>query len=1190
MTRPHGLAVAATFSPEPLCAVLSVYRSIFGDSPAEPVRAGNLVGLLLDAEGTLRSSPERVVAVRLADLVPQHGSARSWQTVAEELAVALVDAASQGALVVLLTSRAERIPTETAAERWLLRTLRGDPRLVTIDATTAPPDAFDPSSDALAQIPYSPLFFANLGGSVARALYAIKVPPPKLLAVDGDHTLWGGIIAEDGVQGITFDGPRLALGQALLAARARGVLLALVTKNDERDVMEALSAHPESPLQFRDFAVVEAGWGTKADALREAANTLGFGLDRVVMLDDNPLEIAALRAALPEVTSVRWPAEDAEASLVLANLWPLDVRPTTGEDRRRADMQTAIFNYRAAASSTPDLSAFHATLGLTVVIRPPGTEDVARIAQLTQRVTQMNATGLVLRPADLAARLSDASCINWVVHVSDRFGDLGLCGAILGHDDGACLRLQAMVLSCRALGRGVEHMMLRRLGEEAHRRSYTQVLAMVTETPRNAPFRDLLGPLLVAQPQPGSVQPPGSAAAQPQPGSDGSVALAARDLMNLNFNPGASGAAAPAAKATAAAPPSHPNTSAVALAFIAETLNTPTRVARAVLESKAPSVSDAPYVAPATDDERALARIWEDVLGVTPISTNAGFFALGGDSLAAVRVTSRVRDTLGLPLAPTALFDGPTIAHLATRLEAIRAGSEADRSLVELVGALSHDEVAERLRELHGETSAQPSIDTIAYVTKDRPELLRRAITSYLLATQGSGQRVEILVLDDSGPAAESANRAWLTSLSQTSGVPVRHLGRAAKLNLGRRLARRAGVPLPLIELALDPPPAGSMLVGANRNALLLAAAGRRALSVDDDTLALGQRASAMPSVRSYPGLDPATIEALPTSPDLPTSLEWDLLGELSAPLGRTVRELAAQGALSLVDRPDARARIVAPGLLGDCGWGAPFGLWYAPMGYLTLRDDARGALVEDLDLYAVKTRSRMIRRVVPRLTLTDASFGMTTFLALDLTSMLPPVFPSARGTDVIFVGSAFAIDSGLAIAHIPATLFHAPHPPRHFWPGEMTRTAAGIDTSRVLAEVLRHTSFRDGGPSARIGTLARSFRDLASGARLRDMLTTALDASSDRLLRFLGEQAAGYGPTPDVWVRDVEAYADRLRAARRSPEYGIPLDLAHLAAPSQGLAHLASLFGPFGDLLDAWPALFQAALDEARDPGSEAP
>ncbi|MGW2647477.1 SDR family NAD(P)-dependent oxidoreductase [Streptomyces sp. NPDC001393] len=351
-------------------------------------------------------------------------------------------------------------------------------------------DRFDERTDRLAHLPFTPRFQAAVALRLADVVRAVLRPAPKVIAVDGDETLWGGVAGEIGPEAVDLTGPRALLARRLLQWREAGALLALVSNNDEATVRAVLD-RPDSLLKAGHFSVLSAAWGPKPGRLAEAARTLGLGLDSFLFLDDNPAEIAKVRSALPQVLSVTCPSAD-ELGEFLGRLWPLVPAAVTAEDALRARFY-AQERERETVRAAAGFEEFLAQLQLEVDIRALSETDVQRAEQLVRRTNQFT---LHPRSADGGdvARWRERGEV-WTAAARDRFGDYGQIALLALRADGDQLDVLAWLMSCRALGRGVEERLLRWLADRAEEQGCAKVRLTAERTERNGPARRLVAAL-----------------------------------------------------------------------------------------------------------------------------------------------------------------------------------------------------------------------------------------------------------------------------------------------------------------------------------------------------------------------------------------------------------------------------------------------------------------------------------------------------------------------------------------------------------------------------------------------------------------------------------------------------------------------------------------------------------------------
>ncbi|MGW5318249.1 HAD-IIIC family phosphatase [Nocardia thailandica] len=376
-----------------------------------------------------------------------------------------------------------------AWERLVADRLREVPGVAVLDgvaiaAAYPVAEPFDERTEILAHLPFTPEYQAAMALTLAATVTAAAEPAPKVIVVDGDDTLWSGTAGEIGAARVGFDAPRRALAARLRQWRDAGTLLVLLSSNDD-DIVRAVLDRPDSPLGYADFAVVATGWATKPERLASVVGDLGLALDTVCYLDDNPVEIARMRATLPEVLSVTCPPA-AELEALLTRLWPAVPLATTAEDRARADFYRADA-VRDDARATMEFEQFLAGLDLEVRIEPLTEDTVARAHQLVRRTTQF-ALGAVTVDDFERGR---AGAEVWTATARDRFGDYGLISVLTLRADAEAVTVTGWHLSCRAFGRGIEERLLARIADHADTLGRPTVHLTVEPTARNTPARRL---------------------------------------------------------------------------------------------------------------------------------------------------------------------------------------------------------------------------------------------------------------------------------------------------------------------------------------------------------------------------------------------------------------------------------------------------------------------------------------------------------------------------------------------------------------------------------------------------------------------------------------------------------------------------------------------------------------------------
>jgi len=316
----------------------------------------------------------------------------------------------------------------------------------------------------------------------------------KALAVDLDNTLWGGIIGEDGVEGIQL-GPEypgaayLELQRTLLDLYERGILLAICSKNNPQDAMEALK-HPSMLLRGGHFSALRINWKSKTENLPEIAAELKIGLDAVALLDDNPVEREQVRRELPEVTVIELPATPLEYARALRDSPLLERLSVSAEDRQRGEYYRVQRDRESTQQQCSTREDFYRSLQQEVEITPVSDSTLARTAQLINKANQFNLTTRRHSEQELQKLLASPGMHCFTLQVHDRFGDNGLVGVAITRQDGGVYHIENLLLSCRVIGRTVETAFLAFLTQHARRCGASHLQGWYVPSKKNAPAGD----------------------------------------------------------------------------------------------------------------------------------------------------------------------------------------------------------------------------------------------------------------------------------------------------------------------------------------------------------------------------------------------------------------------------------------------------------------------------------------------------------------------------------------------------------------------------------------------------------------------------------------------------------------------------------------------------------------------------
>jgi FkbH-like protein len=356
---------------------------------------------------------------------------------------------------------------------------------------------YDARMRLYAKAPIASGMLGFLAQEYMRYCRAFRGLTKKCLVVDLDNTLWGGVVGEDGVDGIAL-GPNypgnafVEFQRAVLDLHRRGVILGIASKNNPADVDEVFATHRAMLLRKEHFAATEIHWELKSESLRRIAQRLNIGLEHIVFADDNPAECALVRRELPMVTVIELPRRPEMYVEAWCAEGLFDQPSLSDEDRRRGQLyqqRAQAESMRAAASG--NIEDYYRDLDMELRIAPVDASSIPRAAQLTQKTNQYNLTTTRYSEAEMAARLSDPDWIVSVIGVSDRFGDHGIVGVVMARVAGPELQIDNFLLSCRVIGRTVETAMLAYLCDAALQRGLHDLQGRIVPTAKNVPIREL---------------------------------------------------------------------------------------------------------------------------------------------------------------------------------------------------------------------------------------------------------------------------------------------------------------------------------------------------------------------------------------------------------------------------------------------------------------------------------------------------------------------------------------------------------------------------------------------------------------------------------------------------------------------------------------------------------------------------
>lgn len=355
---------------------------------------------------------------------------------------------------------------------------------------------YDERMRLYARAPIAGAMQVHLAHEYVKCLRALTGGAKKCLVIDLDNTLWGGIVGEDGFDGIrlgaTYPGSAFArFQQHVLDLQRRGVIVAVASKNNPADVDEVFDRHRAMVLRREHFAALEIGWARKSESLRRIAQRLSIGLEHIVFVDDNPAECEEVRLALPQVHVIALPAQPERYVEALQREGLFDTLSLSDEDRRRGELYRQREEAQSLRARVGSLEDYYRDLAMQIDVAPIGSATLPRASQLTQKTNQFNVTTRRYSEAEMAERLADPAWIGFTVAVRDRFGDNGIVGVALAREAQQALEIDSLLMSCRVIGRTVETAMLAHLCDQARARRLGVLRGRIVPTAKNAPARDL---------------------------------------------------------------------------------------------------------------------------------------------------------------------------------------------------------------------------------------------------------------------------------------------------------------------------------------------------------------------------------------------------------------------------------------------------------------------------------------------------------------------------------------------------------------------------------------------------------------------------------------------------------------------------------------------------------------------------
>eukprot|EP01060_Flectonema_neradi_P009966 TRINITY_DN1711_c0_g1_i1.p1 TRINITY_DN1711_c0_g1~~TRINITY_DN1711_c0_g1_i1.p1 ORF type:complete len:3706 (+),score=768.40 TRINITY_DN1711_c0_g1_i1:419-11119(+) len=640
-------------------------------------------------------------------------------------------------------------------------------------------ETFDRSSDEVGHIPYTDLYFTWLGTKVARALQSIVREPYKVIVLDCDNTLWKGVCAEGTME---VSEPYRAFQRKMRSCQRKGMLLCLCSKNEDGDVAKAFE-DPRMVLSMENIVLQRVNWKRKSENVKEMAADLNLGLDSFIFIDDNPVECEEMRSNCPSVTTLQFPPpcgpssssssvastdsstrrREEEIMSFTNDTWLFDTPPNNNNsnsnsnsnkgsslsvDTSRTELYRSESLRSIERSKNSSMVQFIESLGLQVSYRRAAASceaDVGRASQLTLRTNQFNTTTIRRTPDEISQYLSslgsedgeDRRCT--LVEAADRFGDYGVVGLLIYSCGQQALTVSSFMLSCRVLGRGVEHQVVGYLGREASEAGCSEVVFEVLKSEKNAPVMKFFDTLcryfdteLVVTPEIMNLRLPSEGCKHvsyaaicegnktrneveyelPSP-----VALTSHSLSRLNSIRSVPLQRRPAIDILSSvqsmesmdflSPHSSPNSSPRAC-------TSPKAKRREMMNLLIQASRDNQSEKTISELQQSLIELFAKVLRLNDQHPDIddNFFDLGGTSVHAVRLISALDQKLSVKLPLTQIGETPTVRSLSEAIESYRLGKEVEAVKYDVEDDVILDEsiTAEGLSYLPQRVTAPSSI------------------------------------------------------------------------------------------------------------------------------------------------------------------------------------------------------------------------------------------------------------------------------------------------------------------------------------------------------------------------------------------------------------------------------------------------------------------------------------------------
>ena len=319
----------------------------------------------------------------------------------------------------------------------------------------------------------------------------------KCIVLDLDNTLWGNIIGEDGFEGIKI-GPYtegrsfVEFQKVIKSLSENGIILAINSKNNQKDAMKAINEHPHMILREQDFSCMKINWNDKISNMKEISNELNIGLDSIVFFDDDPVNRELIRMSMPEINTVELPEDPSTYAEILRNLNDFNTLKITKDDTERKKMYSQEQNRQKLESNTENLNEYLKKLDIKIKIKLDNKIAISRISQLILKTNQFNLTTKRYQEEQIKEFVEDETMIVGCSEVEDKFGENGITNVFIIKTKSNEWIIDTFLLSCRIMGRGIEEGIIGKILEIAKQKGIEKITATFIPTEKNKPAENFL--------------------------------------------------------------------------------------------------------------------------------------------------------------------------------------------------------------------------------------------------------------------------------------------------------------------------------------------------------------------------------------------------------------------------------------------------------------------------------------------------------------------------------------------------------------------------------------------------------------------------------------------------------------------------------------------------------------------------